>query len=195
MEKPKGGCRPIGSPGGIPPFNRESAMRELPSIFLLAALLGMVALPSIAQESAMEAERSTIFDALERSGAGKGDVVIHQSAAINLLIGERKRGVDVETTDSLAYLKVQGYRAQVFSGNNQRASKEEAFSKEKEIRELFPEVPTYVTYNAPFWKLRVGDFRSHEEAYHMMRLLMDAFPKYGKEMYIVREEIKIPLDD
>ena len=29
---------------------------------------------------------------------------------------------------------------------------------------------------------------------HMMRLLMGAFPKYGKEMYIVREEIKIPLN-
>ena len=58
-----------------------------------------------------------------------------------------------------------------------------------------PDVPTYVSYNAPFWKLRVGDFRSHEEAYHMMRQLMAAFPKYGKEMYIVREEIKIPLNE
>ena len=41
---------------------------------------------------------------------------------------------------------------------------------------------------------RVGDFRSHEEAYRMMRILMEAFPKYGKEMYIVREEIRIPLN-
>ena len=29
----------------------------------------------------------------------------------------------------------------------------------------------------------------------MMRQLMAAFPKYGKEMYIVREEIKIPLNE
>ena len=36
--------------------------------------------------------------------------------------------------------------------------------------------------------------RSHEEAYHMQRLLMDAFPTYRKEMYIVREEVKIPLN-
>ena len=55
-------------------------------------------------------------------------------------------------------------------------------------------MPTYVTYDAPFWKLRVGDFRSHEEAYHLMRQLMKAFPAFGKEMYIVREEIQIPLD-
>lgn len=120
---------------------------------------------------------------------------MHQSAAIERMIGERMAGVNVETTDSVVYLKIQGYRTQVFSGNNQRASKDEAFSKEKEIKELFPDVPTYVSYNAPFWKLRVGDFRSHEEAYHMMRQLMAAFPKYGKEMYIVREEIKIPLNE
>ena len=51
-----------------------------------------------------------------------------------------------------------------------------------------------MTYNAPFWKLRVGDFRSHEEAYLMMRRLMAAFPDYAKEMYIVKEEVKIPLN-
>ena len=112
-----------------------------------------------------------------------------------MLVGSRKTGANVEIEDEKAFLRAQGYRTQVFSGNNQRASKEEAFAKEKEIKELFPEVPTYVTYNAPFWKLRVGDFLSHEEAYHMMRQLMDAFPAYAKEMYIVKEEIKIPLDE
>lgn len=147
-----------------------------------------------AQEAVPAEERSTIFDALRRTEPGKGQVLIHQSEAVRDLVGERMRGANVETTDSLTFLKVPGYRTQVFSGNNQRVSKEEAFRKEKEIKELFPDVPTYVTYDAPFWKLRVGDFRSHEEAYHMMRQLMEAFPGYGKEMYIVREEIKIPLN-
>ena len=134
----------------------------------------------------------SIFDALEKSAPGEGSVVVHQSSAIRSLVGERMRGENVEATDSLVYLKMQGFRTQVFSGNNQRA--DEAFLKEKEIKELFPDLSTYVTYTAPFWKLRVGDFRSHEEAYRMMRILMEAFPKYGKEMYIVREEIRIPLN-
>ena len=110
------------------------------------------------------------------------------------MLSKRLHGEGVEKTDSAAFLKIQGYRTQVFSGNNQRKSKDEAFRKEKEIKELFPDVSTYVTYNAPFWRLRIGDFRSHEEAYHMQRLLMDAFPAYRKEMYIVREEVKIPLN-
>lgn len=169
-------------------------MFRIPCILSLFAFI-LASLPSLsAQTVVVEAARSTIFDELRKPASGKGDVVINQSDAIANMVGERMRGANVETTDSLTFLKVQGYRTQVFSGNNQRASKDEAFNKEKEIKELFPDVPTYVTYNAPFWKLRVGDFRSHEEAYHMMRLLMDAFPAFGKEMYIVREEIKIPLN-
>lgn len=164
-------------------------MKKFPCILLLLlfACAGLSA-----QE--VPVELPSIFDSLQDPAAGKGQVIVNQSPAIKRMVGTRLSGANVETTDTETFLKVQGYRTQVFSGNNQRKSKDEAFSKEKEIKELFPEIPTYVTYNAPFWKLRVGDFRSHEEAYHMMRLLMDAFPSYGKEMYIVREEIKIPLN-
>lgn len=137
---------------------------------------------------------ATIFDALQENKAGKGTVVVHQPDELRRMVGVRLSGENVEKTDSTTYLKVEGFRAQVFSGNNQRKSKDEAFSKEKEIKELFPDVPTYVTYNAPFWKLHVGDFRTHEEAYHLQRLLMEAFPAYKKEMYIVKEEVNIPLN-
>ena len=128
---------------------------------------------------------TTIFDDLQEPGFRKGQVIVNQSSAIRNLVGARMYGENVEKTDTETFLKVQGFRTQVFSGNNQRKSKDEAFRKEKEIKEMFPDVPTYVTYTAPFWKLRVGDFRSHEEAYHMMRLLMEAFPSYVKEMNIV----------
>ncbi len=136
----------------------------------------------------------TIFDKLAKQEPGKGIVTVHQSEAIRSMIGAHKYGANIEQDGEETFLKIQGYRAQVFSGNNQRKSKDEAFRKENEIKELFPEVPTYVTYTAPFWKLRVGDFRSHEEAYQLMRQLMMTFPSYAKEMYIVKEEVKIPLN-
>ena len=124
-----------------------------------------------------------IIDALQERVPGKGTVTVRGSDALRNMLGKRLHGEGVEKTDSAAFLKIQGYRTQVFSGNNQRKSKDEAFRKEKEILQ-----------KAPFWRLRIGDFRSHEEAYHMQRLLMDAFPAYRKEMYIVREEVKIPLN-
>ena len=166
-------------------------MQRLSCILSLCMLLGASVLSA---QTDVDGQAEDIIDALQERVPGKGTVVVRGPDALRNMLGKRLHGEGVEKTDSTAFLKIQGYRTQVFSGNNQRKSKDEAFRKEKEIKELFPDVPTYVTYNAPFWRLRIGDFRSHEEAYHMQHLLMDAFPAYRKEMYIVREEVKIPLN-
>lgn len=167
-------------------------MKKFPCIILLFMLLACVA--GASAQTRVDESVQTIFDNLQMSEPGKGEVIINQPQALRNMIGVRLHGENVEKTDSTAFLKIQGFRAQVFSGNEQRKSKDEAFEKEKKIKELFPGVPTYVSYTAPFWKLRVGDFRSHEEAYHMQRQLMTAFPSFGKEMNIVKEEVKIPLN-
>ena len=161
-------------------------------------ICGIVCISSVCAKAQINADTTvhviTIFDALAKTEAGKGTVHIHQSEDIRAMVGAHKYGENVEQEGEETFLKIPGYRAQVFSGNNQRKSKDEAFKKEEEIKELFPDIPTYVTYNAPFRKLRVGDFRSHEEAYQLKRQLMEAFPDYAKEMYIVKEEVKIPLN-
>jgi len=158
--------------------------------YILSFFLFFTVTSVFAQE---ELPVKTIFDSLQESGLGKGDVVVHQSDAIKELVGARQFGANVERLNGEVFLKLEGFRAQVFSGNNQRSSKNEALQKEKEVKEVFPDVSTYVTYTAPFWKLRVGDFRTHEEADYILRQLKEAFPSYGKEMYIVQSEIKIPL--
>lgn len=154
-----------------------------PYLFLFACL----ACSLMAQEQ-FRGQAFSIVDALQESVPGKGNVEIKQSAAIRNLLGTRQN----MSVDDVQYLEIPGFRTQVFSGNL-RNSKDEAFKKEKEIKGLFPELETYVTYVAPFWRLRIGDYQSREEAYYGMRVLMDAFPSYAKEMYIVREEVKIPL--
>jgi hypothetical protein len=174
--------------GGLPFILKT--MKHLSCIFSFL----LISFFSLSAQTTLDRPVETIFDTWQKKELGKGTVVVNQPEALRNMIGKRLFGEGVEITDSTAFLKIQGFRTQVFSGNNQRKSKDEAFQKEKEIKELFPDVPAYVTYNAPFWRLRVGDFRSHEEAYHMQRLLMDAFPKYSKEMYIVKEEVNIPLE-
>lgn len=171
--------------------NCQLNMKRLSCILSLCILFGTSVLSA---QTGGYRQAEDIIDALQERIPGKGNVTIRQPDALRDMLGKRLHGEGVEKVDGMAFLKIQGYRTQVFSGNNQRKSKDEAFRKEKEIKKLFPDVMTYVTYNAPFWRLRVGDFRSHEEAYHMQRLLMDAFPAYKKEMYIVKEEVKIPLN-
>ncbi|MDE5745243.1 MAG: SPOR domain-containing protein, partial [Paramuribaculum sp.] len=56
-----------------------------------------------------------------------------------------------------------GYRVQVFS-DNRPAAKGEARAKGNNIAERFPNYRTYVKYTSPYWRLRVGDFRTRREA-------------------------------
>ena len=84
-----------------------------------------------------------------------------------------------------------GYRIQVFSDNNQRTAKNEASIKERNISSKFPTLSTYLTYKAPAWRLRVGDFRNYEEAQEIMNQIKKAFPGYSREIIIVRDRINI----
>jgi hypothetical protein len=45
-------------------------------------------------------------------------------------------------------------------------------------------------YNAPFWRVRVGDFFTYEEAYEVLLDLRDNYV-FGREMSIVREKIQV----
>ena len=60
------------------------------------------------------------------------------------------------------------------------------------IRNLDPTIETYVSFTSPFWRLRVGDFRTYEEANTKLRELKQAFPSFAKEMRIVRESVRVP---
>lgn len=137
----------------------------------------------------------SIFDSFERASKPEaGVVVIHQPEALKLLVGTRIDSENIDVINGKTYLITEGYRVQVYSGNNQRTSKGEAMEKQKKIKELYPDIRTYLTYNAPFWKLHVGDFRSYEEASHMLRSLREAFPQTGNEIYIIEDKIRLLLD-
>lgn len=128
---------------------------------------------------------STIIQALSKPKPGEGIVIIHQSKSIAALLGRRSWNKSKEP------FMQDGYRVQIFSGNSQNKSKNEAFHKEGKVKSLFPEINTYVTFKSPFWRLRIGNFRNFEEADQTMRKLKRAFPEFGKEMYVVKDEIKI----
>lgn len=85
--------------------------------------------------------------------------------------------------------RVVGYRVQVYADNNQRVAKGEARQREKVISQKFPSLMTYVAYASPYWRLRVGDFRSQAEAEKVASDIRHAFPAYAKEVRVVRDHI------
>lgn len=84
--------------------------------------------------------------------------------------------------------KIVGYRVQVYADNNPRTAKGEARVRERAIGRRFP-YATYVAYASPYWRLRVGDFRTMPEAEKAAAEIKRAFPGYAREVRIVRDRI------
>ncbi|MDE7473345.1 MAG: SPOR domain-containing protein [Muribaculaceae bacterium] len=95
---------------------------------------------------------------------------------------------DDETAGNASHRSA-GYRVQVFSDNNQRTAKGEARSKEMQIKEAFPEYGTYIVYNSPFWRLKVGDFKTQHEAEAAADAIKSRFPSFAREVRVVRDRV------
>ena len=59
------------------------------------------------------------------------------------------------------------------------------------IGKQFPSYGLYLTYNAPYWRLRVGDFTTQEAAHSALRALRAKFPALAGDMRVVRDRIKV----
>ncbi len=82
-----------------------------------------------------------------------------------------------------------GYRIQAFTANNAQAAKVNATKRAKAIAMRFPQYRAYITYKAPSWRLRIGDFTSQREAQEAMQRMKRAFPNYA--FTIVRDRISV----
>lgn len=128
---------------------------------------------------------------------GQGRVMIFEDKAITEVLGRSMspaRTVYTTGDGSVQYVKMRGFKIQAFSGNNQQTSKNEAYYKQRLINTSFPEQETVVTFDSPFWRLRVGNFKTREDAAEVLSDIRKTFPAFGKEMYIVIDEVKIPVD-
>lgn len=90
--------------------------------------------------------------------------------------------------------KMGGYRIQIFSDNNARTAKTEARTRARNLASRFPQYPTYVVYSSPYWRLRVGNFRTHDDANAAAAEIKEAFPRYSREIRVVRDRIVVSGD-
>ncbi|WP_321479150.1 SPOR domain-containing protein [uncultured Bacteroides sp.] len=135
-------------------------------------------------------EAQNIVKSLERDVLGQGKVRIHEDPRIESLLGQEY------ISDSLAignqqYIKLAGYRVQIYAGNNSRTARSEAQAIGAKVKDYFPDWKVYTTFTSPRWLCRIGDFRSIEEADAAMRKLKET--GVFKEVSIVKEQINISL--
>ncbi|MDR2087161.1 MAG: hypothetical protein LBP72_08300 [Dysgonamonadaceae bacterium] len=137
--------------------------------------------------------QETIIEALETPSTNEGIIEIKSNPSITALLGKPSLKITSES-GNYDIIKVNGYRIQIFMGNDPKKSRAEAFDKQNLIRSVFPDIETYVDYDAPNWKTLAGDFVMQEEASLFKEILQREFPQFGKEMYVVANKVNIPVE-
>lgn len=87
-------------------------------------------------------------------------------------------------------IEVDGYRVQIYSSNQQQSAKGEALDLETRLKDKINQT-LYVQYLPPFWKVRIGDFRTYDEAKEYKKLFVQQFPDLMGDTYIVRDKILV----
>ncbi len=82
------------------------------------------------------------------------------------------------------------YRIQVYSDNNRRTAKANAEYRKRLVEQRVPELQGYVTYDAPYWRVRVGNFQSESEALAAMKMIKSKFPAFASDIRIVKVRVK-----
>lgn len=110
------------------------------------------------------------------------DSIVARQASVGLSSVENVDKSNQATTRS-------GYRVQVFDDNNPRTAASQAKARQAQMETAFPALKTYVTFNSPYWRVKVGDFRTRAEAEIAADEIRSAFPSLAGYLRIVRDKI------
>lgn len=145
-----------------------------------AVVDSLVYRPSSSVDSTLAGK--SIFSVLPSKGAGKGEVKVHQSQAIARAMESH---VAANRNKNLS-----GYRVRIYFDNSQdaRGASESAMGR---FMALHPGIAAYRSFQNPFFRVTVGDFRTKSEAMRLLRSIKGEFPS----AFVVQERINYPAVD
>lgn len=109
---------------------------------------------------------------------GKLDVI--QDQKVDELLNKHLRVNEISNA-------IPGFRINIYSqsGNN---SKTNAYQLKTTFSNKFPDVESYVVYDEPNFKVKVGDFRNRMEARGYLQIIKADFP----DAFVVKDLINFP---
>ena len=112
------------------------------------------------------------------------NAIVHQDFTITQLMMDkvtgRVRGEQI----------IDGFRVQIYASNQQQVAKNESLMLQQRIEPLL-DVPVYAISEPPFWKVRIGNFKTREEANTYKDILLNMFPDMVGSTYVVPDKITI----
>ena len=113
----------------------------------------------------------------------KGTLRVNQDSRIERLMKKQRDVYSANNTMS-------GFRVQIFMEIGNEAV-DHAKVMKAEFEEIFPELPIYLSYEQPYYRLRVGDFRNRVEAEKYLRILKPRFGLAFVTADIINPPVKI----
>ncbi len=105
-----------------------------------------------------------------------GKITVHQDPRIDSLVASYQK-MNEENPG------IRGYRVQVFFGERKIAREKKA-----DLLESYPDAKAYISYLAPNFRVRVGNYRTRLKALEALEILRSDFPG----AYVVKDRIELP---
>ena len=118
--------------------------------------------------------------------ADTSGITVTKDPRVDSLV-RRQIAVNEETTRQ-SRRNVPGFRIQVMN----TPDRQKVYDAKVKIYQEFPDWKPYLLYQAPNYKLRVGDFKTEDEAQAALQELSKLFPQ---GMYVIRDIIELKLSD
>ena len=87
-----------------------------------------------------------------------------------------------------ANVSQQGYRIQIMSVTGAN-SRDKANMAKAEFLMDFEDIEIYIVYQAPYFKVRLGDFRTKLDAFNYLQNILEIYP-HG---FVLSDKVNIPL--
>lgn len=117
--------------------------------------------------------------------ADTSSVTVHKDWRIDELV--KKQQAWNESHRKAGGHTMRGYRLLVLNTN----SRDEAIAAKTKLYTYFPELKSYMVYQTPFFKLKVGNFQTRDEAKNYQELLNNIFPK---GVFIMSDTIEVKAE-
>lgn len=118
--------------------------------------------------------------------ADSSTVTILKDPRIDQLVRKQIEINEATTRDSRRF--VQGWRIQVINSPD----RSKVFAAKATMLQEFPDWKAYLLYSSPNYKLRVGNFKTQEEAEDAVKQISRLFPS---GIYIIPDVIELKLTD
>jgi hypothetical protein len=116
----------------------------------------------------------------------KTAVIVHKDPRVDVLV--KKQAASNASIKKASSRTAKGFRLMVVN----TSKRDEAIAAKTKLYSYYPELKSYLVYQSPFFKVKVGNFKTRPEAEKYRKQMNTLFPK---GVFIVNDVIEVKPED